>query len=409
MNFEQKLQKFSELIVKIGVNLQPGEQLVINTPIECADFAHKLAEEGYKAGAKSVRANYLDEKLSKITFTYADSEAINDIPAWKIAERESVVDQKACYISIYSEDPELYAGIDPNKVTSYQQTANRAFKRLREASMNNEVKWCVMSVPSVAWAKKVFPDLPEKKAVEQLWKYIFKTMRLDKANPVAAWETHQNKLQKRCRYLNRQQFKCFKYKNAQGTDITVEMPENYLFFGGSENSAAGCPFAANMPTEEVFSAPHRLGVNGKLVSALPLCHNGNLIENFWLTFKDGKVADFGAEKGYETLKGIIESDEGSCYLGEIALVGFDNPIRNLNTLFYNTLFDENASCHFALGQSYTCVKGCEEMSKEQLLARGLNQSTEHVDFMIGTADLSITAVRKNGEEVAIFKDGNFVI
>ena len=323
-------------------------------------------------------------------------------------QREAIVDNKACYIAIASEDPAAYSGLDAKKISDVSRATHTAYKKFYDASMTNGIKWCVMSVPNAAWAKKVFPDLSEKQAIQKLWDYIFKTMRLDKKDPVKAWATHQKKLEKRCRFLNRMQFDAFRYHNSIGTDVTVKMNKNYVFSGGAELSKDGCLFSANMPTEEVFSAPAMDGVNGRLVSALPLCENGEIIRNFTLTFENGRITDFSAEEGYETLKGIIETDEGSHRLGEIAMVGYDNPIRKLGVLFYNTLFDENASCHFAIGQAYASVKGADKMTEEEQLAVGLNQSAAHVDFMVGTEDLSIVGI-KNGVETPIFVNGDWAI
>ncbi len=408
MDFNQKLAKFAEIIVRTGVNLQNGEELVISSPIDCAEFARRLAEEAYKAGAKKVSVIYKDDLLSKISFTYSDVDTLCEVPEWAVMQRDDIVDKHACYIAIASEDPSVFAGLDSEKISKASHATRSACKRFYNASMTNEIKWCVMSVPNAAWAKKVFPNLPEAKAVAKLWDYIFKTMRLDKKDPVRAWQLHQKKLEKRCRYLNRMQFDSFRYHNSLGTDVTVKMNKNYLFAGGAELSKHGCMFTANMPTEEVFSAPNKFGVDGKMVSALPLCENGEIIRNFTLTFENGRITDFSAEEGYDTLKGIIETDEGSRYLGEIAMVGFDNPIRKLDTLFYNTLFDENASCHFAIGQAYSSVKGADNMTPEQQLAAGLNQSATHVDFMIGTRDLSIIGI-KDGVETVIFENGDWAI
>lgn len=408
MDFNSKLEKFAELIVRTGVNLQSGEELVVSSPIECADFARRLAEEAYKAGAKKVSVIYNDQKLSRINFENASVEVLTSVPEWAIMQREAIVDNKACYIAIASEDPAAYSGLDAKKISDVSRATHTAYKKFYDASMTNGIKWCVMSVPNAAWAKKVFPDLSEKQAILKLWDYIFKTMRLDKKDPVKAWATHQKKLEKRCRFLNRMQFDAFRYHNSIGTDVTVKMNKNYVFSGGAELSKDGCLFSANMPTEEVFSAPAMDGVNGRLVSALPLCENGEIIRNFTLTFENGHITDFSAEEGYETLKGIIETDEGSHRLGEIAMVGYDNPIRKLGVLFYNTLFDENASCHFAIGQAYASVKGADKMTEEEQLAVGLNQSATHVDFMVGTKDLSIVGI-KNGVETPIFVNGDWAI
>lgn len=409
MDFEQKLAAFSELVVKYGINVQTGEEVSINSPIECAPFARKLAKYAYELGAKYVEVNYGDDEIAKLNYNYATTDELCDIRKWRKIKAKESVERKMSRISIYSEDPELLAGIDPHKIASVMKATSIAMRPMREATSNNTVKWCVISVPNVIWAKKLYPKMSEKAAMDKLWEDIFTTMRVNTENPVKAWAEHTDKLQKRCDFLTSHQFKALKYTNSIGTDFTVELPENHLFLGGSEKSKDGCVFIANMPTEEVFSAPLRTGAEGRLVSAMPLCHNGVLINDFFMQFKNGHVVDFGAKQGYETLKGIIETDEGSHYLGEVALVGYNNPIRNLDMLFLNTLFDENASCHFALGKGYPCVKGGDKMSAAELKKAGVNDSLTHVDFMIGTSDLSIVGIEKNGDQIEIMKDGDFVI
>ncbi len=409
MDFEQKLAAFSELVVQYGINVQKDEEVSINSPIECAPFARKLAKYAYELGAKYVEVNYVDDEIAKLNYSCASTEELCDIRKWRKVKAKESVERKMSRISIYSEDPELLSGIDPHKIASVMKATSIAMKPMREATSNNTVKWCVISVPNVVWAKKLYPKKSEKAAMDKLWEDIFTAMRVNTDDPVKAWAEHTKKLQGRCDFLTKHQFKALKYANSIGTDFTVELPENHLFLGGSEKSKDGCVFIANMPTEEVFSAPLRTGAEGKLVSAMPLCHNGVLIEDFFMEFKQGRVVDFGAKKGYDTLKGIIETDEGSHYLGEVALVGYNNPIRNLDMLFLNTLFDENASCHFALGKGYPCVKGGDKMSAAELKKAGVNDSLTHVDFMIGTSDLSIVGIEKNGKQVQIMKDGDFVI
>lgn len=409
MDFEQKLAAFSELVVKYGINVQKDEEVSINSPIECAPFARKLAKHAYELGAKYVEVNYVDDEIAKINYNCASTDELCDIRKWRKVKAKESIERKMSRISIYSEDPELLSGIDPYKIASVMKATSIAMKPMREATSNNTVKWCVISVPNVAWAKKLYPKQSEKAAMDKLWEDIFTAMRVNTQDPVKAWSEHTNKLQKRCEFLTKHQFKALKYTNSIGTDFTVTLPENHLFLGGSEKSKGGCTFIANMPTEEVFSVPLRTGAEGRLVSAMPLCHNGVLIKDFFMVFKKGRVVDFGAKQGYDTLKGIIETDEGSHYLGEVALVGYNNPIRNLDMLFFNTLFDENASCHFALGKGYPCVKGGDKMNAAELKKAGVNDSLTHVDFMIGTADLNIVGIESDGQQVQIMSNGDFVI
>lgn len=409
VNFEKKLDTLAELVVSIGVNVGEGDEVVISSIIDSAPFARALAKKAYEKGAKDVTVFWSDEEISRIRYRGSSQETLEDIPAWLAQSRIEVAEKKKCYIAISSGDPLAYEGIDAEKIAGASRALRRACAPFHRASMVNDIRWCVCSGATVGWAKRVFPALSEKVALEKLWTMIFKAMRVDKADPVKAWEQHGKRLLKRCRHLNRAQFESFEIKNGKGTDLVVKMPKDYRFFGGFEKSTDGVTFAANMPTEEVFSAPLRTGVDGKLVATMPLSRNGKLVENFWFTFENGKVVDYGAEKGKEVLDAIFATDEGAKYLGEIALVPYNSAIRNLETLFYNTLFDENASCHFALGRAYAAVKGAEKMTESQQLAAGLNQSVEHVDFMVGSEDLSVVGNFKDGNREVIIRNGNFVI
>jgi aminopeptidase len=301
-------------------------------------------------------------------------------------------------------------GVDPSRISRQAKARGNALEAYRSAQMSNKHTWCVASVPTSAWARKVFPGMAEPQAVEALWQAIFASVRVDQADPVDAWHRHQEALNVRLRFLNDAQFAALRYRNALGTDLTVKLPDNHIWFGGGDECAAGYVFMANLPTEEVFTMPHRQGANGRIVSSMPLNHNGNLIEDFWFSFKDGVVVDYGASQGLPILKELLETDEGARMLGEVALVPHDSPISNQRILFYNTLFDENASCHFALGKAYpTCIQGGTDMDKLQLATAGVNDSLIHVDFMVGSADLCITGIRKDGSEQAVFIDGNFAI
>ncbi|QGU94558.1 aminopeptidase [Clostridium bovifaecis] len=402
------LEKYAKLIVKSGINIQKNQILVISSPIECAFFTRKIAEIAYKEGAKDVVLNWVDELSSKIKFLNAPEEVFEEFPDWQKEFYLSYANQGAAFLSISASDPELLKDVNPERILKSTRTRSTALEEYRERLMNNKNVWSVVSVPTKAWAKKVFPNLSEENAIDKLWGYIFKAVRADKEDPVLAWDEHKNNLKKRLSYLNDNQFKCLKYKNSLGTDLEIELPENHIWLGGSDYTPDGLEFIANMPTEEVFTLPKKNGINGIVVSSMPLNENGNLIENFSLTFKEGRIIDFKAEKGYDTLKNIIETDEGSHYIGEVALVPYDSPISNLKTIFFNTLFDENASCHLAIGDAYpVCIKNGEAMSKEELANKGVNTSLTHVDFMVGTEDLQIIGVTSNGKEIEVFKNGNF--
>ncbi|GAA0122368.1 MAG: aminopeptidase [Clostridium argentinense] len=405
---EEMLKKYARLAVKIGVNIQKDQTLVINSPIECAPFTRMVTECAYKEGAKEVVIHWNDELSAKIKYMNASTEVLSEVAPWQLDSVMHYAKEGAAFLSIAASDPELMKEVPIEKFSTAIRARQIAFKEYSKRMMNNENPWSIVSIPTKAWAKKVFPNVSDDEAVEKLWDAIFKIVRVDKEDPVEAWNEHKNNLKEKMDFLNSKNFKEICFKNSLGTDIKMELPENHLWIGGAEKSAEGIEFIANMPTEEIFSMPKRDGVNGVVFASKPLNYAGNLIENFSLTFKDGKVVDFTAEKGYDALKSLIETDEGSHYLGEVALVPFDSPISNSGMIFFNTLYDENASCHFAIGKAYSlCIKGGEKMNEEELLKAGANDSLTHVDFMLGTEDLDIVGTTHDGESVQIFKNGNW--
>ncbi len=407
---DKQLNRYAELVIKQGVNLQKGEVVAIASPVMAAELAEAITEEAYKNGASEVVLFWGNSKIAKLGYQYQTKENLTQIPDYVVASRNYILEKKGVYISILSDIPGLLKDVDPVIVAERGRATNKALAKFRESTSYNRTRWCLVAYPNEYWAKQMFPDMPTDKAVEKQWEYLHKTLRLDKADALAAWKEHEENLARRSKFLNEAKIKTFHYKNSLGTDFTIGMPRGYHFTGAVEKSSEGLNFTANMPTEEVFSSPDRATAEGTLVSALPLVRNGVIIENFSLTFEKGRIVDYKAEKGYETLKQIIETDDGSHYLGEIALIGYNSPIQNLKALFYETLFDENASCHFAIGRAFpTCVEGGESMTKEELLKIGLNDSLQHVDFMVGTADLSITATTESGEKIVIFENGNWVI
>lgn len=405
--FSEILKKYAELAVKTGVNIQKGQTLVINSPIECAKFTRLAAEYAYKAGAKDVHVEWGDEELALIKYMNAPEETFKEFPKWKADGYEELAKNGAAFLSISASNPELLKDVDPKRIAEANKTRSIALKNYREYIMSSKVAWSVVSIPTKAWAKKVFSNLSEEEAVEKLWENIFKIVRVDKNDPVAAWDDHLKNMNEKVEFLNNKKFKKLHFI-SKDTDLTIELPEKHLWAGGGEYNSKGTYFVANMPTEEVFTLPLKTGVNGKVKSTKPLNYGGNLIDNFILTFKAGRIVDFSAERGYETLKKLIETDEGSHYLGEVALVPYDSPISNSNIIFYNTLFDENASCHLAFGMAYpTCIEGGSEMNEEDLEKAGANTSLNHEDFMIGSADLDIIGETQSGENMHIFKNGNW--
>ena len=408
MNKENLLKKYAKLAIYQGVNVQKNQTLVISSPIECAKFTRMLVEEAYIKGAKEVVVQWNDELTGKLKYKYSPMEVFETVPEWVKESRLSYAKEGACFLSISASDPELLKDVDPKKVATFRKASSIASREFSSRLMSNENAWSIVSIPTVGWAKKVFPNVSEDEAVEKLWDAIFKIVRVDSQDPVKAWEEHKNTLKKNMDFLNSKRFKSLHYTNSLGTDLIIELPEKHLWAGGAEFTQDGTEFIANMPTEEIFSMPKKTGVNGKVVSSMPLNYGGNLINNFSLTFKDGKVVDFSAEEGYETLKNLLDTDEGAKYLGEVALVPYNSPISNSNIIFFNTLYDVNASCHLAFGKAYSlCIKDGEKMSEEELLKEGANDSLTHVDFMIGTKDLQITGTTYDNEKFDIFVNGNW--
>ena len=402
------LIKYASLAVNIGVNIQKDNILVISSPIETAEFARLITEEAYKSGAKDVIVHYGDQKLTKIKLENSSLETISNIPEWQAESYNYYARQEACFISISASDPDGLKGVPVEKIGASQKARTSALKEYFDNSMSNKCRWCVLSVPTLSWAKKVFPKVSDDEAMESLWDVIFKTVRVDTENPVNAWEKHNAYLEEKIKFMNNNNFKSVHLKSANGTDLNIELPEGHIWAGGSERDVNGIPFNANMPTEEVFTLPKKTGVNGIVYSSKPLSYGGNLIDNFSITFKDGKAIDFTAETGYDVLKQMLESDEGAKYLGEVAFVPYNSSISNSKLIFFNTLFDENAACHLAFGRAYeSCVKDADKYSEEELEKIGVNNSIIHVDFMIGTSDLEVTGINENGETIQIFSNGNW--
>ncbi|MDP4088910.1 MAG: aminopeptidase [Bacillota bacterium] len=402
------LEKYARLVVRTGANVQKGQTVVIMAPIETAGFVRKVAEIAYTEGARDVIVDWHDEKFSRVRFLNAPEEVFEEYPSWKKEFFKTYLHQGAVFVSIAASDPENLKGVDVHRIAKAQKVSATENKEFSDRLMTNQNSWTIVSMPTEAWAKKVFPELSGEEAVEKLWDAILKTVRVDREDPVAAWKEHSKNLKKRMEFMNFSDFKYLHYRNSLGTDLKIELPEGHQWLGGSEENVNGVPFNANMPTEEIFTLPLRNGVNGRVFSAMPLNYNGNIIDKFSITFEDGRIVDYTAEEGYDVLKTLVETDEGSHYLGEVALVPYDSPISNLKILFYNTLFDENASCHLAIGKAYfPCLTGSENMSEEELEKAGANNSLVHVDFMVGTEDLEITGITADGREFPVFVKGNF--
>lgn len=406
---QSTLEKYAELALRTGVNLQKNQPLMINSTIEGADFTRIVARKAYELGAKNVHINWTDDELTLLKFQYVSTEELSNIPQWQIDKNLSFAKDGAALLSIRSTNPDLLKGIDAEKVGKFNKASAEAMKEFRQYTMNDRIRWSIISIPTGDWAQKIFPDLTKEEAIESLWEQIFKIVRVDKEDPIAAWQEHNETLRKAYQYLNKKAFKALIFKSS-GTDIRFELPEGHIWKGGAATSTDGHPFNPNMPTEEVFTVPHKYGVDGKVTATKPLVYGGNLIDGFSLTFKEGKVVDFEAETGYDTLKQLLEMDEGAKRLGELALVPHSSPISQSNLIFYNTLFDENASCHIALGKAYpNNLEGGSSMSPEELDQHGVNDSLTHVDFMIGSAGLNIDGENEDGTTEAIFRNGEWAI
>lgn len=402
-----KLLNYADLIIKVGVNLQEGQSLHIRSSIEAKELTRHLVEKAYAVGAKVVYVDWSDEQTTKVHYENAPLESLRTFPSWKALERNTLAEEKAAFISIVSEDPDVFASISSERLSAAQRASGKALVPFRRLMQADQFSWTVVAAASPAWAAKVFPEVEEKEQVNRLWDAIFAATRITEEDPVTAWKQHDTMLHEKADTLNALNIDELIY-TAPGTNLTIGLPEGHIWTGGSSINANGHTFMANMPTEEVFTAPHKDRVNGFVSSTKPLSYSGNIIDDFTLTFKDGAVVDVKAARGEDVLKQLLATDEGARRLGEVALVPHDSPISNSNTLFYNTLFDENASNHLAVGSAYTfCLEGGKDMTPEETAARGLNESLTHVDFMIGSAEMNIDAKTHTGEIVPIFRNGNW--
>lgn len=398
-------EKYAELALKTGVNLQKDQALVINSSIEGVEFTRIVAKKAYELGAKNVHVNWTDDELTLLKYENAPEEVLTDIPEWQVEKHLDFAKDGAALLAIRSTNPDLLKDIDPARVAKANKAGAEAMKEFRQYTMNDRIPWSIISIPTGDWAQKIFPDKEKEDAIESLWESIFQIVRVDQEDPVKAWEKHNKQLKVAREILNKKAYKSLQFK-SKGTDITFDLPDGHIWKGGAAETTAGFAFNPNMPTEEVFTVPHKYGVNGKVTATKPLIYGGNMIDDFSLTFKDGKVVDFQAEKGYETLKHLLDTDEGAKRLGELALVPHASPISQSGLIFYNTLFDENASCHIALGKAYpTNLEGGSDMDEETLDKHGVNDSLTHVDFMIGSEDLDIDGVKEDGTTEAVFRKG----
>lgn len=409
-NYQDKLRQYAKLLVSVGMNVQDKQPVFIRSSVEALELTHLVVEEAYIAGASDVRVEYADPRLKRLKFEHESLDHFenNDVKSYDVEARMDFVKRGAANLAILTEDPDLLSGIDASKLKAYQLQYSKAYKGYMEASQKNQFPWVVAAFPSKAWAQRVYPDKSVEDAYTTFVDEVFDIVRVDGNDPIQNWQSHVKNLSVHADKLQKKQYKALHYL-SEGTDLVVGLPKGHIwedatsYVNGDQQA-----FIANIPTEEVFTAPDRNNVNGYVTNKLPLSFNGNIIDGFTLTFKDGEIIDFKADKGEDVLRDLLDTDEGAKRLGEVALVPDDSPISNRNTIFYNTLFDENASCHLAIGSAYGFnIEGGTEMTTEEKIASGLNDSNVHEDFMIGSADLTIYGILEDDTKELVFENGNW--
>ena len=407
MDFEEKLNNFAELSIKVGINLQKGQRLLIRAPIETAEYVRKLVDVAYKAGSPLVEVVWSDDKNIISRFNYATNNSFDMVSVMERDALEKIVDEGGATIKVYASDPELFKDVDQEKLARLIKKGQAESQAVSARIGASEISWLVVSAATPAWAAKVFPNLNPEEQKAKLWDAIFKATRSDLQDPVGAWKDHLQSLEDRRDYLSEKQYKALKYK-SKDTDLTVGLVDNHIWLGGYQANRDGTLYVANLPTEEVFTMPHKDRIDGIVKSTLPLSYAGQLIDGFSLEFKDGKVIKASAKKGEDALHKLLETDAGSSRLGEVALVPYSSPIRESGILFYNTLFDENASSHFALGRAYSfTVENGTEMKPEELEKIGYNNSMTHVDFMVGSDEMNVDGISADGKTEAIMRNGEW--
>jgi aminopeptidase len=414
MTHDQMLATYGDLAVQVGLNLQPGQRLIVIGPLayggvslDAAPLVRSIVASAYRAGAPLVEVLWGDEALTLARFGYSQRESVVQTSAWLPSALEQHAESGGAVLSVYANDPDLLASQPADVVGLHQRAFSRSVRPFREHISRNHTNWSVVAAASPAWAARVFPELPPEQRMHALWDAIVRLCRLDAADPIAAWRAHIAALAARRDYLNRKRYTALAYRGP-GTDLTVGLPQGHTWVSARSASRAGTEFTANIPTEEVFTMPHKDQVNGHVAASKPLSHAGTLIEDFHLTFADGRVVDIRARRGEQVLRQLVETDEGSARLGELALVPHNSPIAQSGRLFYNTLFDENAASHLALGSAYKfTLEGGEGMTNEEFARGGGNQSASHVDFMIGSSALDIDGVRPDGNAEPLMRAGEW--
>lgn len=403
--FAQSLEKYAELAVSVGANVQKGQNVVIKAPVDAGPLVRLVTEKAYLRGARQVYFNWTDDSLDHLRLMHASMEEISVYPQWKAQYLENLVRGGAACIDIRTTGIGVTDGIDSAKVAADQDAYWKALHTYYDFRMSDRVSWTILIYPSTEWAKKMFPGKIRESAINDLWSEIFNFTRVNQPDPVAAWKMHLSNLEEKKSVLNQKKFRKLHYKGP-GTDLEISFDAQYHWDGGASETTGGVTFVANMPTEEVYTLPSKNGINGTVRSTRPLVYAGTLIEGIELTFADGRITQLHADAGEDVLRQIVETDEGAHYLGEVALVANNSPISASGKVFYTTLFDENASCHLAIGKAYpTCLDGGTEMTREELNAHGANDSLVHVDFMIGSGELDIDGQKEDGSWEPVFRQG----
>jgi aminopeptidase len=414
-SFEQNLRKYAELVVRVGLDLQRGQRLIVNNgstrgvPLHAAAFVREVARAAYAAGARFVDVIWGDEDILRLRVQKAPADSFGEYSTWHVRGLMDMIERGDALLSVMSNDPDLFHGLDPERVGALQKTHLEHYRPVSAAVSRNAVNWCVVAVPSAAWAARIFPGVSPRVAEARLWKAVFEVNRVTRPDPLRAWTSHIRDLERRSRRLGEKKFDALHFQ-APGTDLTIGLPRGHRWISAQMPAENGIAFTANMPTEEVFTLPDRHRAEGTVTATFPLSYGGSLIDRFRVTFADGRIVKVRAGKGEKALRRLIEVDEGSTRLGEVALVPASSPIARRGHLFYNTLFDENASCHLAIGRGYRfTLEGGEGLNDEEFVARGGNVSLNHVDFMIGSATMDVDGLSADGTREPVMRRGEWAL
>ena len=407
---QEKLLEYAKVVTKVGANVQKGQTIVVACPVECAEFGRLIAEEAYELGAREVVIRWNDDLSTRMKFLRADTNVFDEVADWLKTFVYEYANKKAALISISASDPEYLKGVDPDRLQRSSIAMGKELKDYYDMQMRGDFPWCVVSIPTPSWAIKVFPGIPVDKAVEKLWDAILTAVRITgDGKATDRWQEHISTLENRTKKMNEYKFEELIIKNSLGTDLSMKLHNKAKWVGVGEIAGTGAQFVANMPSEEIFTLPVKTSVNGVVYSSIPLSLDGTLVKDICFTLKDGKIVDAKASEGLDVLLKKLDVDEGARYFGEIALVPYNSPISNMGILFYNTLFDENASCHIAFGRAYPAFDDARDLTDDDLVSREANNSYVHVDFMFGTPDLTVTGITADNKEILIIQNGNFVI